>query len=262
MTTALVTGATSGLGYEFARQLAERGHDVVLVARDRVRLENVSDELRRDYKVRSEVLVADLTDRAQIGKVAQRLAEDARPVDLLVNNAGYGMRKTFADNEVETEEDLLTITCTAVLVLSHAAARAMLARGRGGIINVSSVASYAAMGTYSAAKAWMRVFSEGLSRELGKSGVTCMALCPGFVHTEFHDRARLNMTRTPELLWLSAPAVVRTALDDAAKGKVVSVPGAQYKAMVGVMSVVPQSLVAGVSSRLARRRRRLRRSEG
>jgi short-subunit dehydrogenase len=255
MTTALVTGATAGIGYEFARQLAERGHDIVLVARDRVRLENVSDELRRDYKVRSEVLVADLSDRAQTGKVAQRLADEARPVDLLVNNAGYGMKKGFLANDVETEEVMLDVLCTAVLVLSHAAARAMKARGRGGIINVSSVASYAAMGTYSAAKAWVRIFSEGLSRELTGSGVTCMALCPGFTHTEFHERGRMSMNRLPDFMWLDAPSVVRQGLDDAAKGKIVSVPGAQYKTLVGMMSAVPRVLVRDVSSSLARRRR-------
>ena len=199
MTTALVTGSTAGIGYEFARQLAERGHDIVLVARDRARLENVSDELRRDYKIRSEVLVADLSDRAQIEKVAQRLADDARPVDLLVNNAGYGMKKGFLANEIEAEEAMLDVLCTSVLVLSHAAARAMKTRGRGGIINVSSVASYATMGTYSAAKAWVRYFSEGLSRELTGSGVTCMALCPGFTHTEFHERGRMNDVAAPRV---------------------------------------------------------------
>ena len=255
MTTALVTGATSGIGYEFARQLAERGHDVVLVARDRARLENVSDELRRDYKVRSEVLVADLSDRAQIGKVAQRLADDARPVDLLVNSAGQAQKRGFLRNEVEVEEAALDLHCTSVLVLSHAAARAMKARGRGGIINVSSVASYAAMGTYSAAKAWVRYFSEGLSRDLTGTGITCMALCPGFTHTEFHDRAQLNMSRLPEFMWLDASKVVRQGLDDAAKGKIVSIPGAQYKTLVGVMSAVPRVLVRDVSSSLARRRR-------
>ncbi|MEP6648450.1 MAG: SDR family oxidoreductase [Lapillicoccus sp.] len=255
MTTALVTGATAGIGYEFARQLAERGHDIVLVARDRARLENVSDELRRDYKVRSEVLTADLSDRAQIGKVAQRLVDEARPVDLLVNNAGYGMKKGFVANEVEAEEAMLDVLCTAVLVLSHAAARAMKARGRGGIINVSSVASYAAMGTYSAAKAWVRVFSEGLSRELDGSGITCMALCPGFTHTEFHERGRMNMSRLPEFMWLDAASVVRQALDDAAKGKIVSVPGAQWKMLVGTMSAVPRPLVRDVSAALHRRRR-------
>jgi short-subunit dehydrogenase len=255
MTTALVTGATSGMGYEFARQLAERGHDVVLVARDRVRLENVSDELRRDYKVRSEILVADLSDRAQTGKVAQRLSDEAHPVDLLVNNAGQAQRRGFLGNEVEVEEAALDLHVTAVLVLSHAAARAMKSRGRGGIINVSSIASFTAMGSYSAAKAWVRVFSEGLSRELAGSGVTCMALCPGFTHTEFHERARLNMSRLPEILWLNAPSVVRQGLDDAAKGKVVSVPGVQYKTLVGLMQVAPRFLVRDVSGSLARRRR-------
>jgi uncharacterized protein len=255
MSTALVTGATSGIGYEFARQLAERGHDIVLVARDRVRLENVSDELRRDYKVRSELLVADLSDRAQIEKVAQRLADDARPVDLLVNNAGYGMRRGFLANAVDEEVAMLDVLCTAVLVLSHAAGRAMRSRGSGGIINVSSVASYASMGTYSAAKGWVRLFSEGLSRELAGTGVTCMALCPGFTHTEFHERGRMSMSRLPEFMWLSAPKVVHQGLDDAARGKVVSVPGGQYKALVGVMSAVPRSLVRDVSSTLHRRRR-------
>ncbi len=255
MSTALVTGATSGIGYEFARQLAERGHDIVLVARDRVRLENVSDELRRDYKVRSEVLVADLSDRAQIEKVAQRIADEARPVDLLVNNAGYGQKRGFLSNEVDDEVAMLDVLCTAVLVLSHAAGGAMRARGRGGIINVSSVASYASMGTYSSAKAWVRLFSEGLSRELAGTGVTCMALCPGFTHTEFHERGRMNMSRLPELMWLSAPQVVHQGLDDAARGKVVSVPGPQYKALVGVMSTVPRGLVSDVSSALHRRRR-------
>jgi short-subunit dehydrogenase len=111
------------------------------------------------------------------------------------------------------------------------------------------------MGTYSAAKAWVRYFSEGLSRELTGSGVTCMALCPGFTHTEFHERGRMNMSRLPEFMWLDAAAVARQGLDDAAKGKIVSVPGVQYKTLVGVMNAVPRVLVRDVSSVIARRRR-------
>ena len=142
MSTALVTGATSGIGLSFAHQLAERGHDVVLVARDRVRLENVSDELRAKYGVSTEILVADLSDRAETGKVAERLADQARPVDLLVNNAGYALKKRFLDNDISEEESVFDVLGRAVLVLSHAAAGAMRQRGHGAIVNVSSVAGF------------------------------------------------------------------------------------------------------------------------
>ncbi|MDQ6714963.1 MAG: SDR family oxidoreductase [Actinomycetota bacterium] len=255
MTTALVTGATAGIGLEFARQLAERGHDIVLVARDRARLENASDELQRTYKVSTEILVADLSDRADMGKVAERLADEARPVDLLVNNAGYGLGRSFLQNEVEVEEALFEVLCKAVLVLSHAAARAMRVRGHGAIVNVSSVASFVSMGTYSAAKSWVTVFSEGLATELAGTGVTVTALCPGFTHTEFHDRAALNMSRLPGALWLDADRLVRDALSDVAKGRRVSVPGAQYKALVAGLRLAPRGLVTRTSGGLHRRRR-------
>jgi short-subunit dehydrogenase len=256
MTTALVTGATAGIGHEFVRQLAERGHDIVLVARDRARLENVSDEIQRTYKVRTEILVADLSDRAQMGKVAERLADEARPVDLLVNNAGYGLGRSFLENDVEVEEQLFEVLCTSVMVLSHAAGRAMRQRGHGAIVNVSSVASFVAMGTYSAAKSWVTVFSEGLAGELAGTGVTVTALCPGFTRTEFHDRAALNMSRLPRRLWLDAEKLVREGLSDAARGKVVSVPGNQYRALVSALRVLPRGLVRNASGGLHQHRRR------
>ena len=179
MSTALVTGATSGIGLSFAHQLAERGHDVVLVARDRVRLENVSDELRAKYGVSTEILVADLSDRADTGKVAERLADQARPVDLLVNNAGYALKKRFLDNDITEEEAVFDVLGRAVLVLSHAAARAMRERGHGAIVNVSSVAGQITSGTYSAVKSFVTVFTEGLASELAGTGVTATALLPG-----------------------------------------------------------------------------------
>ncbi|MGI8717494.1 MAG: SDR family NAD(P)-dependent oxidoreductase [Lapillicoccus sp.] len=256
MSTALVTGASAGIGKEFARQLAERGHDVVLVARDRARLENVSDQLRRSYGVRTEVLVADLSDRSDMGKVALRLADDLRPVDLLVNNAGHGLGEPFLDNDVDIEEQLFEVLCKAVLVLSHAAARGMRVRGHGALVNVSSVASFAATGTYSAAKSWVTAFSEGLASELAGTGVTVTALCPGFTRTEFHARAQLNMSHLPSALWLDAGDLVRACLDDVSRGKVVSVPGAQYKAMVGALRVLPRGLTRAASGGLHRRRRR------
>jgi len=255
MSTALVTGATAGIGHEFVRQLAERGHDLVLVARDRARLENVSDEIQRTYGVHTEILVADLSDRAQTGKVAERLADEVRPVDLLVNNAGYGLGRSFLQNDVEVEEGLFEVLCKSVMVLSHAAALSMRRRGRGAIINVSSVASFAAMGTYSAAKSWVTVFSEGLSSELSGTGVTVTALCPGFTHTEFHDRASMNMSRLPGAMWLNADKLVRECLADVARGRVVSVPGVQYKALVGALRILPRSLVRGGSGGIHRRRR-------
>lgn len=243
MSTALVTGATAGIGLSFAHQLAERGHDVVLVARDRARLENVSDELQASYGVDTEILVADLSDRAETGKVAERLADPARPVDLLVNNAGYSLKKRFLDNDISQEEAVFDVLCRAVLVLSHAAAGAMRQRGHGAIVNVSSVASFITSGTYSAEKSFVTVFTEGLSAELAGSGVTATALCPGFTHTEFHDRAGLNMSSLPGFLWLDAKRLVRDCLDDVAKGKVVSVPGPQYKAIVAALRVLPRSVV-------------------
>lgn len=243
MSTALVTGATSGIGLSFAHQLAERGHDVVLVARDRARLENVSDELRAKYDVSTEILVADLSDRAETGKVAERLAEQARPVDLLVNNAGYALKKRFLDNDIAEEEAVFDVLGRAVLVLSHAAARAMRERGHGAIVNVSSVAGQITSGTYSAVKSFVTVFTEGLSAELAGTGVTATALLPGFTRTEFHQRARLNMSRLPKFMWLDAERLVADCLDDVAKGRVVSVPGPQYKAIVASLRFVPRSVV-------------------
>lgn len=243
MSTALVTGATSGIGLSFAHQLAERGHDIVLVARDRVRLENVSDELRAKYDVGTEILVADLSDRADTGKVAERLADQARPVDLLVNNAGYALKKRFLDNDISEEEAVFDVLGRAVLVLSHAAARAMRERGHGAIVNVSSVAGQITSGTYSAVKSFVTVFTEGLANELAGTGVTATALLPGFTRTEFHQRARLNMSRLPTFLWLDPHRLVSDCLDDVSRGRVVSVPGAQYKAIVALLRVLPRSLV-------------------
>lgn len=256
MSTALVTGATAGIGLAFCRELAERGHDLVLVARDRVRLENVSDELSATYKVGAEILAADLSDRAQVQRVADRLADATRPVDLLVNNAGFGMSRSFLGGELADEERMLDVLCRAVLVLSHAAALPMRARGHGAIVNVSSVAGFVPMGTYAAAKAWCTAFTEVLASELAGSGVTATALCPGFTHTELHARADLDMSRLPDFLWLEADRLVRDCLDDVSAGKVVSVPGAQYKLLVGALQVLPRGLVRRASGTVASVRRR------
>jgi short-subunit dehydrogenase len=255
MSTALVTGGTSGIGLAFCRELAERGNDLVIVARHRARLENVSDELRARHSVNVEILAADLSKRAALRRVADRVADRDRPIDLLVNNAGFGTSRSFLKGDLADEEALLDVLCHAVLVLSHAGALSMKDRGRGAIINVSSVAGFVPMGTYGAAKAWCTAFTQSLAAELAGSGVSATALCPGFTHTEMHERAKVDMSRLPKVMWLEADQLVRECLDDVKAGKVLSVPGVQYKLFAGIAEVAPRALVRAISSRGASIRR-------
>jgi uncharacterized protein len=249
MSTALVTGATSGIGHAFCRELAERGTDLVIVARHRARLENVSDELRARHLINVEILAADLSKRAQLRRVADRVADRDRPIDLLVNNAGFVMSKSFLQGDLADEEAMLDVLCHAVLVLSHAGALSMKDRGRGAIINVSSVAGFVPMGTYAAAKAWCTAFTEALARELAGSGVSATALCPGFTRTELHERAKLDMSGLPKAMWLEADWLVRDCLEDVRAGKVISVPGVQYKVLAGLAQLVPHGLLRTLSGR-------------
>ncbi len=241
--TALITGATAGIGREFAEQLAARGDDLVLVARDTRRLEQTAAELRDRYDVETEVLAADLTDREQLARVEARLADPDRPVDVLVNNAGFGLKGRFLDNGVEQEQAQLDVLVVAVLRLAHAALGPMAARGRGGIVNVSSVAGFLPRGTYSAAKAYVTSFSAWAHHEYAASGVRVMALCPGLVRTEFHQRMEVGRDSAPGFLWLDAPDVVRAALADLEAGKAVSVPSLRYKAIVTGARLVPAGLL-------------------
>jgi uncharacterized protein len=243
MPTALVTGPTAGIGRSFARQLAEGGHDLVLVARDEARLQELAGELRSAHGVEVEVLPADLTDRAALGTVEQRLADPDRPVDLLVNNAGFGLKGRFLDNDIEAEQAQHDVLVTAVLRLSHAALGAMAERGSGGIINVSSVAAFLPRGTYSAAKAWVNSFSEWAANEYRDRGVTVTSLCPGFTKTEFHERMGVSRGSAPDFMWLDADELVATALKDHGKGKTFSIPSAQYKAITTVARIVPGSVL-------------------
>ena len=242
MSTALVTGATAGIGREFATQLAAKGENLVLVARDTERLEAFAVELTDTHGVAVEVLPADLSDRAQLERVAERLRDTARPVSLLVNNAGFSLNTPFVDSDVEAEERLLDVLVRAVLVLSHAAATSMTARGHGRILNVSSVASLLTSGTYASAKSWVTTFSESLAGQLAGSGVSVTALLSGYVRTEFHERAGIEKQRTGPF-WLEVEGVVREALADADAGKVTSVPSPQYKAVVGLLRHVPRVLL-------------------
>jgi uncharacterized protein len=253
---ALVTGATAGIGNAFARALAARGTDLVLVARDAERLEAVAAALRAEHGVDVEVLVADLVDRAQLETVAERLRDGARPVGMLVNNAGFAVKQWFVGGDVAAEERLLDVLVRAVLVLSAAATPGMVERGRGAVVTVSSVAGFLPGGTYSAAKAWATTFTMSLAAELRGSGVTATALCPGYVHTEFHGRAGIRMERLPDWVWLDADELVAQCLRDVERGRSISVPGRLYKLAVVAQRHLPLRLVEWFAGGRMRRRHR------
>ncbi|TNM37559.1 SDR family oxidoreductase [Nocardioides albidus] len=249
MPTALVTGATAGIGLEFARQLAARGDDLVLVARDEDRLSSVAEELRSSYGVDVEVLPADLTAPDRLARVAARLADRSAPVDLLVNNAGFGLKRRFLDNPVEVEQAQQDVLVRAVLHLTHAALGGMVERRRGGVINVSSVAAFLPRGTYSAAKAWVNSFSAWAHQEYAGHGVSVMALCPGFVRTEFHERLGVDRdSSAPRMLWLEPDRLVRDALADFDRGRALSIPSKRYKAIVATSRMVPRSALQRLQS--------------
>lgn len=228
--TALITGATAGIGNAFARFLAARGYDLVLVARDEPRLHNVAEELHAKFGVNVEPFRADLSRYDECAWVEQRLADPARPVDVLVNNAGYVVNQRFISGDLLAEQAMFDVLVRAVMRLSHAAGHAMAQRGQGVIINVSSVAGWLPQSTYGAAKSYVTAFSQSLRRELRRKGVKVMALCPGYTATEFHERANYAMGRLPKFMWLDADQLVATAWADMERGKAISVPGAIYKA--------------------------------
>lgn len=252
MPTALITGASAGLGAEFARQLAGRGADLVLVARSAGALDALADELRAHDGVAVEVLVADLLDEADVARVVSRIGDAEQPIDLLINNAGFGLPLHFADNDIDDEVRHLRLHVEVSMRLMHAALGVM--RGRGGrIINVASVAGFISRSTYSACKSWLIGFSRWANAEYARDGVSVTALCPGFTHTSFHERMGLapGDEGVPTFMWLDAADVVREGLRDAARSRAVSVPSMRYKAIVALTRVLPASL----TSRVARRGR-------
>lgn len=249
MPSALITGATAGIGAAFARRLAADGFSLVLVARDEDRLGASAESLRLRYGVGVEVLPADLATDEGLGKVEKRLAEG---IDLLVNNAGFGHPGSFLDVPVAEELRMLKVHCEAVLRLTMAALPGMRERDRGAVINVASVAAFFTRGSYSASKAWVVNYSESVAAELTGTRVRVMALCPGFVRTEFHERASMDTSGIPDFLWLSADDVVREAMRDLARGRRVSVPDLRYKIIVGVGRLIPKGLAGQVSRRLGR----------
>ena len=300
MGTALITGATAGIGLELAWQLAQAHHDLVLVARDRARLETVAEELRQFAGVGVQVLPADLSEPGDLAHVAERAglsqsdanlpvaiasagagpatasspagpvtaadpaadttalpadrlhttAEvEARPVDLLVNNAGFAVGQDFVSGSIEQERRALAVMVGAVMELTHAAVPGMVARGHGAILNVASVTALTAMGTYAAHKSWVRTFTEGLASELRGTGVTATVLNPGLTHTEFHARAAMDESAWPAFVWLQADDVARQALDAVRRGQVICTPSLRYQIANAALRASPRWLVRRVAGR-------------
>ncbi|GLH95040.1 SDR family NAD(P)-dependent oxidoreductase [Phytohabitans aurantiacus] len=245
--TALITGATAGIGAAFARALAAQGYSLVVVARDAERLAALASELAERHGVSVTPLPADLATDEGCALVEARLAE---PLDLLVNNAGISLNQTFLKSTADDEARLLRLNVHAVMRLTLAVLPGMTERRHGGVINVSSVAGFATLmpgSTYPASKAWVTNFSESVAHSVRPYGVRVMALCPGYTRTEFHQRAGINMSKTPEWMWLSADDVVRDALRDLGRGKLVSVPDWKYKLAVFGLRHVPRRILQGVS---------------
>ncbi|GAA2241632.1 SDR family oxidoreductase [Rarobacter faecitabidus] len=267
MGTALITGASSGLGEEFAWQLATDRHDLVLVARSQDRLRALADRIHQVAGVTVEVLPADLSTAEGRAQVAERLSAGTlsqdeapvapapgqlAPIGLLVNNAGYALHASFIGEPVDDERAALDVMVTAVLELSHAAAAQMVSRGRGAIINVSSVASYMAGSTYAAHKAWVRVFTESLASDLRGTGVVASAVLPGLTRTEFHGRAGIDEHQFPDIAWLSPISVVAHALDAARRGRVLITPSARYQSAAALLRILPRWIVREIGPAGAR----------
>lgn len=246
---ALITGPTSGLGAGYARRFARDGYDLVLVARDVDRLVDLAAELRAAHRVEVEVLPADLADVSGRERVAARLGAG---VTVLVNNAGFGTSGEFAAADPALLQRQLDVNVTAVMQLARAALPPMLSAGRGSVINIASVAGLLSGrgSTYSASKAWVVSFSEGLANGLSGTGVGVHAVCPGFVRTEFHQRAGIDMASIPGPLWLRVDDVVAESLADVAEGKVLSIPGTQYKVLTTAGRMAPRRLVRALTKRI------------
>ncbi|CAB4594007.1 unannotated protein [freshwater metagenome] len=238
---ALVTGATAGIGESFTRLLAAKGFNLVLVARDEARLHERAAGLRENFGAESVVIVADLATEAGCAKVEDYIR--ANEIEVLINNAGFGINKAFTMSDLAEEEEVLKVLVRTPMRLMHVALPAMKERNSGVVINVSSVASFIAGGAYSAAKAYLTVLSESLSTELAATNIKVSALCPGFTRTEFHQRGRMKMAGLPNFMWLNSDVLVAKAWKDAISGKPVSIPGWQYKVLIGLISLLPRSIV-------------------
>lgn len=245
--TVMITGATSGIGAEFARQLAGQGHDLVIVSRHRDRLAGKVQALEAQYGVSVEAIAADLATPEGVQWAADRLAQDEQPISMLINNAGSGLATDFHESELQDELAMMRLLIEAPLTLSHAAVNAFLARGGGRILNVASVAGLIPDGSYGAAKAWAVSFSRWANVRYRGEGVTVTALCPGLVRTEFHQRAGIKTANRPKWMWMDVDDVVREGLTAAAQGQSVCVPSRRFRSLMRAARFSPDAVLEWVS---------------
>ena len=250
---ALVTGATAGIGESFTRLLASKGYNVALVARDEARLHERAAGLREKYGVQTFVLPADLATNE--GCLAVEEYIKSYEIDVLINNAGFGIKYPFTMSELQAEQDLLDVLVRTPMRLMHVILPGMKTRNSGTIINVSSVASFIAGGTYSAAKSYLTVLTEAVNTELKSTDIKVSALCPGFTRTEFHQRGRMKMNGLPNFMWLDADSLVAQSWKDAQANKPVSIPGWQYKLLVAIVSIAPRKFVRSIGMNIRRKQR-------
>jgi len=252
--TALITGASSGIGEEYARQLAARGYDLILVARREDRLNAVRDNLTGEYPVQIEVCVADLGKLGDIERVAEQITRTA-DLELLVNNAGFGTMGSFAEIDVARQLEMVQVHVSAAMRLIRAALPGMIQRHRGAIINVSSLAGFLiapGSATYGATKAFLNHFSESLQIELTATGIHVQSLCPGFTYTGFHDTTELShfdRAQIPRGLWMSSEAVVTTSLRQLHSGRVICIPGVKNRWLARLLRLRMANKIAGMIAR-------------
>lgn len=249
MTTALITGSTSGLGEEYAHQLAADGYSLVLTGRDSQKLTMLQSQLTQQYGMTIDTVVADLTQEEDIRSLEQLLLQ--RPIDLLINSAGIGLQLSFETNNIQDEIDHLKVHNEVPMRLMHAALSGMIQRQRGGIINVASIAGFIPRSTYSAVKNWLIGFSRWANERYRKQGITVTAVAPGYTRTNFHERLGLPKGEEgiPKWMWLDADVVVRESLRDARRGKALSIPSTRYKVLAAIARVLPARVTTKIGER-------------
>lgn len=250
MKLAVITGPTSGIGLAYAQQLAREGYELLLIGRNVEKLQ----QLQAKLLTKSEIYVADLSVHDQIIQTGNHL-KTLDQIDILVNNAGFGSALPFTENSLEEELEQLEVLVKAVMVLTHAVLPKMKKQNSGIVLNISSVAAWLPTGSYAAAKSYVTAFTEAIAAELKGSKVQVTAVAPGFTKTKFFDRSQMSDDEVPSWLWLTPEQVAKESLKDARSGQLISIPGAQYKAMTTLSRTLPRPLVRFFSHEFARKQK-------